>query len=69
MDVAGYTRDLKEHVGGRAFINQSELCRYVGCGKATARELLDGIPFLTVGARKLYVIKDVAKALKSRELC
>ena len=68
MDVAGYVRDLKAHVEGRAFINQAELCRYVGCGKATARELLEGVPFLAIGNQKRYVIRDVAKALKEREL-
>jgi len=68
MDVAAYTRDIKEHVKGRGFINQGELCSYVGCGKATAREILDGVPFLALGREKRYVIRDVAKALKEREL-
>lgn len=68
MDIAGYVRDLKEHVGGKAFANLSEICSYIGCGKAAAREILANVPYLPSGREKRYVIKDVAKVLKSREV-
>ena len=66
MDIAGITRDMKEHVGGKSFINIAELCAYIGCGKATARKILADVPFLPSGREKRYLIKDVAKELKLR---
>ena len=68
MDVAGYTRELKQHVGGTAFANLSESCSFVGCGKALAREILADVPYLPSGREKRYLIKDVARALKSKEV-
>lgn len=68
MDAAGYVRDMKDHVGKKAFINQAEFCAYVGCGKAQAREILSSLPYLPTGREKRYLIKDVANELHRREI-
>lgn len=67
MDAAGYERDMKAHVGKKAFINQKEFCEYVGCGKAAARDLLRDVPFLRTGRERRYLIKDVARTLHGKE--
>ena len=68
MDKAAYLRELKAHVGGKAFCNMNEFCAFFGCGKATARDLLQGVPYLPTGREKRYLIKDIVETLKAKEV-
>ena len=67
MTIQEYSLDLKQTFG-KGFVNQSELCRYIGCGKAAARKLLENVPYLQSGREKRYPIREIAKALHYEEV-
>lgn len=68
MTTKELTKDIKSHIGGKGFINQSEVCRYLGVGKSAVREILTDVPYFETGREKKYAVCDVASAIRMRQV-
>lgn len=65
MDKQTLKRQLQQ-TAGKEFLNVTEVARAIGIGRATARELLRGLDYVSMGKNKLYFIPDVAERLIER---
>ena len=63
MDKQTLVRDMKQHIGGAAFINHSQLAKYLKRSRQAMPEILCGLDFLETGREKRYFIPDVAQRL------
>lgn len=59
-------RDMKQAVGGRSFITQAAIMRYIGRSKAAVRELVAGLEYDNTGRDYKYFIPDVAERIRDR---
>ena len=60
MEKQTLVRDMKSHVGGAAFINHSQLAKYMKRSREAMPNLLYGLDYLETGREKKYFIPDVA---------
>jgi len=49
------------------FLMVGEVAEYLRIDRGTARNLLNGLPFLPVGKKKLFSVVDIATRIKERE--
>ncbi|MDD4591704.1 MAG: hypothetical protein PHG06_14935 [Parabacteroides sp.] len=63
MDKQTLVRDLKSHVGGAAFINQTQMAKYLKRSREAIPGLLKGLDYLETGREKKYFIPDIAARL------
>lgn len=63
MDKQTLVRDLKSYVGGAAFINQSQLAKYLRRSREAIPDLLQGLDYLQTGREKKYFIPDIASRI------
>jgi len=63
MNKQTLTQDLKAFVGGAAFINQTQLARYLRRSRGFVPDLVYGLDYLQTGKEKKYFIPDIAERL------
>jgi len=49
------------------FLTVGETAEYLRIDRSTARGLLNGLPYLPVGRKKLFSASDIAQRIKERE--
>lgn len=63
MDKRAITSDIKASVDGAAFLNVTEVARYLGVCRDTARTFLRDIEAIPVGKDKKYLALDIARKI------
>jgi len=67
MDKKALTKSMEEAVKGAAFINQSQLAKYLRRSRTVMPEMLSGLDFLETKREKRYFIPDVAQRLMEQK--
>lgn len=49
------------------FLTVGETAEYLRIDRGTARGLLNGLPYLPIGRKKLFSVTDIAQRIKERE--
>ena len=63
MDKQSLIKSMEKHVGDAAFINQSQLAKYLKRSRMAMPELVDGRDYLETKREKRFFIPDIAQRL------
>ena len=63
MDKRAITSDIKSSVDGAALLNVTEVARYLGVCRDTARVFLRDVECFPVGKDKKYLALDIARKI------
>ena len=63
MDKRVLVQDIKTSFDGAALLNVSEVARYLGVCRDTAKVFLRGLEYCPVGNEKKYLVTDLAKKI------
>lgn len=63
MDKRAISNDIKQAFDGASMINTSQVARYLGVCRDTARVFLKDIEYCPVGNEKKYLALDIAKKI------
>lgn len=66
MDKQTLVKSMEKHTGGVAFINQTQLAKYLGQSRGSIPEMVSGLDYLENHREKLYFVPDVAGRLMDR---
>lgn len=70
MERREIASDIKMSFDGSALLNISQVAKYLGVCRDTARAFLMGIEYCPVGNEKKYLVSDIAKKIyESRQVC
>ncbi len=65
MDKQQLIRSMTTQYGD--FLTVGEMAEYLRIDRGTARGLLNGLPYLPIGRKKLFSVTDIAQRIKERE--
>ena len=65
MDKQQMIRSMATQYGD--FLMVGEVAEYLRIDRGTARGLLNGLPYLPIGRKKLFSVADIAQRIKERE--
>lgn len=65
MDKQQIVRNMTSRYGD--FVTVNETAQYLRVDRGTARGLLNGLPYLPIGRKKLFNVADVAQRIKEKE--
>ena len=69
MDKQMLARDMQQFTGGKAFINQSEIAKYLGRSRDYVREITQGMDCLKSGKSNFFHVRDIAgKIMEERKM-
>ena len=66
MDKRNIKKDLIEFTGGKFFINQTQLMKFMGISNRLAREIVQGLDYERTKKERKYYITDVAHRIFER---
>jgi len=69
MDKKSLINSMERYVGGSAFINKSQLAKYLRRSRDAMPNLLSGLDYLETKREKKYFIPDVAQKLMDLRAC
>lgn len=64
MDKQNITRTFRKH---GEFLCINEISDIMNLDRGTVRQILNGVPYIPVGKKKLYAVADVAEVLYRRQ--
>lgn len=65
MNKQDLTRTFGRH---KEFLCINEIAEIIGIDRGTVRQILNGVPYIPVGKKKLYAVADVAEVLYRRQI-
>lgn len=65
MNKQDLTRAFGKH---GEFLSVTEIANIIGIDRGTTRQILQGVPYIPIGRKKLYAITDVAEVLYRRQI-
>lgn len=64
MDKQSLIRDIRAATGGKSgMISQKQASEYMGIHENNIRPVLEGVPYVTTGRTKRYLIGDIAERI------
>ena len=69
MDKKSLITSMEKFIGGSAFINKSQLAKFLRRSRTAIPDIVSGLDYLETGRERRYFIPDVAQKIMDMRRC